>query len=78
MNGTSCLEIKNYPFKADDFQKFIEISCLKHIEGKRSNGEDPLFIFDNARIHTASKVKRFLQEEGLKAFTLCPYSPELS
>jgi transposase len=38
----------------------------------------PLLFFDNATIHKTDRVKETLSKNNLRAFTNCPYAPELN
>ena len=39
--------------------------------------EETVLVFDNATIHTSRTTQEFLVQNGLKALTIAPYSPQL-
>ena len=37
-----------------------------------------MIVMDNAQTHRSRKMIDFLKAEGVKAMTICPYTPELN
>ena len=61
--------------KSKDFNEFIKDIIERLKEVQENEGDDVLFIFDNARIHISSETKSLFQENHVCAFTLPPYCP---
>ena len=73
--GIKSIEVKDGAFNSTDFVSFLTDLVNQSPE---VSGGGATVVMDNARIHHAVNVTRFLMEKGVRNIFLPPYSPELN
>ena len=64
--------------KSTIYLKLLDYCLLPVVERIRETIKDPLFMHDNAPIHTAGIVKDWFDENNVDVMDWPPYSPDLN